>query len=104
MDVSVGLKAKLLEIDLPLRKLMELKAGDIIPVEMPESLMVYVEGLPTFRAKMGRSKKNNVALKITEKIKRPETVKGEMTQVTRHGMRIDGLAELEELERIIEDE
>ena len=45
-----------------------------------------------------------MALKITEKIKRPETVKSEMTQVTRHGMRIDGLAELEELERIIEDE
>ncbi|WP_024870871.1 flagellar motor switch protein FliM [Tolumonas lignilytica] len=104
MDVSVGMKAKLLDIDLPLRQLMELKAGDIIPVEMPESLMVYVEGLPSFRAKMGRSNKNNVALKITERIKRPETVKGEMTHVTRHGMRIDGMAELEELERIIEDE
>ena len=104
MDVSVGLRAKLLDLDLPLHKLMDLKAGDVIPVEMPESLLVFVEGLPSFRAKMGRSSKNNVALKITERIKRPESVKNEMTHVTRGGMRIDGMAELEELERIIEDE
>ena len=104
MDVSVGLRAKLLDLDLPLYKLMDLKAGDVIPVEMPESLLVFVEGLPSFRAKMGRSSKNNVALKITERIKRPESVKNEMTHVTRGGMRIDGMAELEELERIIEDE
>ena len=62
---------------------MDLKAGDVIPVEMPESLLVFVEGLPSFRAKMGRSSKNNVALKITERIKRPESVKNEMTHVTR---------------------
>ena len=104
MDVSVGLRAKLLDLDLPLHKLMDLKAGDVIPVEMPESLLVFVEGLPSFRAKMGRSSKNNVALKITERIKRPESVKNEMTHVTRGGMRIDGMAELEELERIIEDD
>ena len=104
MDVKVGLRTKLLETDLSLRQLMDMKPGDIIPVEMPESLLVYVEELPTYRAKLGRSKRNNVAIKITEKIKRPDTIKNDIAMVTRKGMRIDGTAELEELERSIEDD
>ncbi|HHQ4749162.1 TPA: flagellar motor switch protein FliM [Aeromonas veronii] len=103
MDVKVELRAKLLETELTLRELMELRPGDIIPVDMPENLLVFVEGLPTFHAKMGRTK-DNVALKITDKLKRPEGVKTEMHLVTRGGVRIDGEAELEELERSIEDQ
>ena len=102
MDVKVELKAKLLETELSLRELMELRPGDIIPVEMPENLLVFVEDLPTFHAKMGRTKEN-VALKIVDKIKRPDGVKTEMHLVTRGGVRIDGEAELEELERSISD-
>ena len=102
MDVKVELRAKLLETDLTLRELMELRPGDIIPVEMPENLLVFVEDLPTFHAKMGRTKEN-VALKIVDKIKRPDGVKTEMHLVTRGGVRIDGEAELEELERSIAD-
>ena len=103
MDVKVELRAKLLETELTLRELMELQPGDIIPVEMPENLLVFVEDLPTFHAKMGRTK-DNVALKITDKLKRPEGVKTEMHLVPRGGVRIDGEAELEELERSIEDQ
>ncbi|EKB20001.1 MULTISPECIES: flagellar motor switch protein FliM [Aeromonas] len=103
MDVKVELRAKLLETELTLRELMELQPGDIIPVDMPEHLLVYVEDLPTFHAKMGRTKEN-VALKITDKLKRPEGVKTEMHLVTRGGVRIDGEAELEELERSIEEQ
>ncbi|EKP0307336.1 flagellar motor switch protein FliM [Aeromonas veronii] len=103
MDVKVELRAKLLETELTLRELMELQPGDIIPVDMPENLLVLVEDLPTFHAKMGRTKEN-VALKITDKLKRPEGVKTEMHLVTRGGVRIDGEAELEELERSIEDQ
>lgn len=103
MDVQVGLNARLLQTELTLRQLQNLKAGDIIPVEMPESLLVSIEDLPTFRAKMGRTR-DKVALKIIEKIKRPDSVKNEMTLVTRGGMRIDGIAELEELEKSIEDD
>ena len=103
MDVKVGISAKLLETDVSLRLLMELKAGDIIPVEMPESLLISVEDLPTFRGKLGRTSEK-IALKITEKIRRPESVKNEMTLVTRRGMPIDGLTELEELEQSIGDE
>ncbi|MGL4205180.1 MAG: flagellar motor switch protein FliM [Aeromonadaceae bacterium] len=103
MDVKVGISAKLLETEISLRRLMELKAGDIIPVEMPESLLLAVEDLPTFRGKLGRTHEK-VAIKITEKIKRPESVKNEMTLVTRRGMPIDGMAELDQLEQSIEDD
>ena len=48
MDVKVELRAKLLETELTLRELMELRPGDIIPVDMPENLLVFVEDLPTF--------------------------------------------------------
>ncbi|ALP41079.1 flagellar motor switch protein FliM [Aeromonas schubertii] len=103
MDVKVGLRAKLLETDISLRELMELQPGDIIPVEMPENLLVFVEDLPTFHAKMGRTRER-VALKITDKLKRPDSVKNEMHLVTRGGVRIDGDVELEELERGIQEQ
>lgn len=103
LDVRVGLSTRLLQTDVTLRQIMNFKAGDIIPVEMPETLLVMVEDLPTYRAKLGRTKEK-VAIKISEKIKRPHSTKGEMTLVTRGGMRIDGVPELEELENSIEDE
>lgn len=70
MDVSVDITSKLLEKELSLREMMNLKAGDIIPVEMPESMLVSVEGLPTFRANLGKANEN-LALKITERLERP---------------------------------
>lgn len=97
MDVPVELKAKLLDTEISLREVMDLQSGDIIPVEMPENLTVYIEDLPTFRAKMGRSR-DNVALKISEKIRRPETVKSDIHMLTRGGQRIGGDAELQQLE------
>ncbi|MCP5079702.1 MAG: flagellar motor switch protein FliM, partial [Psychromonas sp.] len=71
MDVDVDFTAKLLEKELTLRDMIDLKAGDIIPVDLPEAMLVSVEGLPTFRATLGQSKEN-LALKITERIERPE--------------------------------
>ncbi|PSJ46260.1 flagellar motor switch protein FliM [Zobellella endophytica] len=102
LDVGVDMSVKLLEKELTLRTIMEMQAGDIIPVQMPEHLLVSVEDLPTFRAQLGRSGEK-MAVRITEKLKRPESVKTELHEVTRRGVRIDGEAELEELERTIED-
>ena len=90
MGVKVGLSAKLLETTITLRQLKSMKAGDIIPVEMPESLLVMVEDLPTFHAKLGRVKEK-VALKITEKLKRPESMKNELTLITSRNNNLDEL-------------
>ncbi|MGL4615254.1 MAG: flagellar motor switch protein FliM [Shewanella sp.] len=84
MDVKVGIDACVVEHELTLRDVMNFKAGDIIPIELPEYIMMKVEDLPTYRCKMGRSR-DNLALKICEKIPRPETVKSELQLVTRKG-------------------
>lgn len=97
MDVTVSLNTKFLDVKLPLNQVMELQAGDIIPIEMPDHITVLIEDLPTFRAKLGRSREN-VALKIEEKIKRPESVKSELTILTKGGKRLDSDTELELLE------
>jgi len=97
MDVPVGINTKFLEVEIPLSQVMDLQAGDIIPIEMPEHITVLIEDLPTFRAKLGRSR-DNVALKIEEKIKRPESVKSELTILTKGGKRLDSDAELQLLE------
>ncbi|MCL1036504.1 flagellar motor switch protein FliM [Shewanella submarina] len=84
MDVEVGVEAQVVEKTVSLRDVMELKAGDIIPVEMPEYIIMDVEELPSFRCKLGQSK-DNLALKVYEKIPRPETVKSELQLITRKG-------------------
>ena len=97
MDVKVELSTHMLDVDVSLRDMMEFKPGDIIPVEMPETITVLIEGLPTFRAKLGRSR-DNLALKIVEKIARPTSVKSELQLLTRGGRIIDNDAELQILE------
>ncbi len=97
LDVPVELTTKFLEVDLPLQTIMDLNAGDIIPIEMPDHITVLIEQLPSFRAKLGKSR-DNVALKIQERIKRPESVKSELTILTKGGKRLDSDAELHLLE------
>ncbi|MCC2615152.1 flagellar motor switch protein FliM [Aestuariibacter halophilus] len=102
MDVNVSLTTHMMDIELSLSEIMELKAGDIIPIEMPEHITVLIEELPTFRAKLGRSR-DNVALKITDKIPRPTSVKSELQLLTKGGRRIDSDAELQVLEEDLDD-
>lgn len=97
MDVKVDLSTKMLDVDITLRELMELKAGDIIPIDIPEHITVLVEDLPTYRGKLGRLREN-VAVKIVEKIKRPESVKSELHVFTKGGRRLDSDADINELE------
>ncbi|QMV15101.1 flagellar motor switch protein FliM [Vibrio spartinae] len=77
MDVPVNFRVNLLEKVLALRDLMELQAGDVIPIDMPEHAVMFVEELPTFRVKMGRSE-DNLAIQISQKIKRPDVVKTDL--------------------------
>jgi len=71
MDVDVELGCTLLEKELPLQYLVGLKAGDIIPVDLPESMLISVEGLPTYRGILGQSN-DKLAFKIVKKLARPE--------------------------------
>ncbi|EGA67401.1 flagellar motor switch protein FliM [Vibrio brasiliensis] len=97
MDVPVNFRVDLLEQDISLRDLMELQPGDIIPVTMPEHAVMFVEELPTFRVKMGRSGEN-LAVQVSEKIKRPDVVKTDIAFLGK-----DVISELEEEDGEIED-
>jgi flagellar motor switch protein FliM len=97
MDVHVGLTTHLLDMNVSLERLMNFEPGDIIPIDMPEHVTILIEDLPTFRAKLGKSR-DNVALKITQKIPRPNSVKSELQLLTRNGKVIDNDAELQVLE------
>ena len=62
MDVQVGFDVNVVEHEVTLRDVMGFKAGDIIPIDLPEHIMMRIEGLPTYRCKMGKSR-DNLALK-----------------------------------------
>ncbi|EEX91709.1 flagellar motor switch protein FliM [Vibrio orientalis CIP 102891 = ATCC 33934] len=97
MDVPVNFRVQLLEQDISLRDLMELQPGDIIPINMPEHATMFVEELPTFRTKMGRSGEL-LAVQVSEKIKRPDVVKTDIAFLGK-----DVISELEEDDSEIED-
>lgn len=81
MDVKVNVSAHLLDTEITLRELQSLNVGDIIPVELPESLLVRVEDLPSYHAKLGRVKEKK-ALKITDRLKYPVSIKNELAVIT----------------------
>lgn len=103
MDVPVAMRTKLLDKELTLRDIMNFSPGDVIPVDMPESAIVFIEDLPSFHAKLGR-KGENMALRIVEKIHRPETVKTELQLVTRRGVRLDSTSDLAALEEDLNED
>lgn len=71
-DAPVELSSVFTSIQIPLRRLSTLKAGDILPIEMPKSLDLCVEDVPVFRGRVGVHDGHN-AVKITEVIHRNNT-------------------------------
>ncbi len=65
---KVEISSTLTEATLTVEELLKIKPGDIIPVNLPETVVLYVEDIPLFRGQFGVS--NGIyALKITERIK-----------------------------------
>lgn len=69
MSADVNLDCTLAEKDITLKDIIDLQAGDVIPIDMPEQLVLLANGVPVFQAKLGQSK-GNLALQIVEKIDR----------------------------------
>ncbi|MGD8710341.1 MAG: flagellar motor switch protein FliM, partial [Ectothiorhodospiraceae bacterium] len=68
---DVNLSSTLTEVTVGLKDLMRMKAGDIIPVEIPERVTVRAEGVPVLRGRLGQSN-GNLAIKIDQQIRSPE--------------------------------
>ncbi len=68
-EAKVDVRSNLVETTLSLREVLALKPGDVIPIDMPESVTLLVEGVPAFRGKFGVSR-GVTAVKIENRIQR----------------------------------
>jgi flagellar motor switch protein FliM len=66
----VPLSATVVRRQLKLKDLLSMQAGDVIPVELPDHMILCANGVPTFKAKIG-SVKGNLALQILGPVVRP---------------------------------
>jgi len=69
-SAEVELDSALAHAKLSLREVMNMKAGDVIPIEMPDMVTLRAENVPVFRGRLGRSG-DNLAVKIVEQVERP---------------------------------
>jgi flagellar motor switch protein FliM len=74
MDAKVPVNATVIERQITLRELAKMKAGDVIPIEMPEQVLMTVNKVPMFNASLGAHGKN-LALKINNRVERVDTSK-----------------------------
>lgn len=69
LDVKVPLRSTVVRRQLKLRDIMNMKAGDIIPVDMPDTMLLRANGVPTFKVKLGANH-GNLALQVISPIKK----------------------------------
>ncbi|MGH8368759.1 MAG: flagellar motor switch protein FliM [Pseudomonas sp.] len=69
LDVDVPLSATVARRQLRLRDILHMQPGDVIPVDLPEELIMRANGVPSFKVKLG-SHKGNLALQVIEPINR----------------------------------
>ncbi|MFO2464840.1 flagellar motor switch protein FliM [Pseudomonas sp. 15FMM2] len=69
LDVDVPLSATVARRQLRLRDILHMQPGDVIPVDLPDELIMRANGVPSFKVKLG-SHKGNLALQVVEPINR----------------------------------
>ncbi|NIB43199.1 flagellar motor switch protein FliM [Pseudomaricurvus alkylphenolicus] len=69
MEAKVELECEVARREITLRDIVDLKAGDVVPIELPELQVVTANRVPMFRISLGQSN-GNLALKVNEIIDR----------------------------------
>jgi flagellar motor switch protein FliM len=67
MRGEVVVNCNLIEKEMRISDVIELKQGDVIPIDMPETVFLEVEKVPVFIGKLGLSD-GNYAIEIVEKV------------------------------------
>jgi len=68
-DASIDVKSVLANVDVSLKDIVDMKAGDIIPFDFPESVILTTDdNVPVYRGKFGVHQNNN-AIRIIEPVK-----------------------------------
>ncbi len=73
LGAKVNLSATLTETVMSLQDVVNLKAGDIIPITMPETVTTMAEDIPVFQSTFGEHN-NKTALKIVKIIEHPKEI------------------------------
>jgi flagellar motor switch protein FliM len=71
-QARVNLKSTLVETSLSLRDINNLRAGDVIPIDLPELVTLEAEDTPVFRGRFGIHNGSR-AIKIVNKISFDQT-------------------------------
>ncbi|VAX05677.1 Flagellar motor switch protein FliM [hydrothermal vent metagenome] len=80
---TVTLSCTLAETEISLRDIMEMKPGDVIPMDVPDLVTMNAEGVPVFRGKYGISR-GSMAVKIVEQVSFPTKETHQMMQEVTH--------------------
>ena len=72
LRASVDLECTVVEKQMSLRDIIDLKQGDVIPVDIPEALTLRANGVPIYKTRMGTSR-GNLGLEIVERTSIDET-------------------------------
>lgn len=65
----VEVSCKLCEIELSVAELLRLRPGDVLPMDMPERVTLYAEGIPAFHGRFGASQGRH-AVQVIEPARR----------------------------------
>lgn len=68
MAAGVGMSSLMLEKNLSIREVLRFKKGDVIPVDMPKTVLLRVEGIPVFTGKACTSD-GYYAVQIVDKVR-----------------------------------
>ncbi|ADC71674.1 MULTISPECIES: flagellar motor switch protein FliM [unclassified Thioalkalivibrio] len=66
-DAEVEVSSTLTETEVTVQELLDIQPGDIIPINLPETVTLKVEDIPLFRGKFGVSDGKN-AIQVTDRI------------------------------------
>jgi len=84
LAAKVELECDVVRRDITLRDIVDLKAGDVIPIEFPDFHVLTANGVPMFRAQLGQHR-GNLALKVKEFIDRSNAQNITGTPGVNHG-------------------
>ncbi len=66
-EAEVELSCPLADVEISVSELLNLKPGDVVPMELPGLVTASIEDIPIFRGRYGISK-NKLALKVEQKV------------------------------------
>jgi flagellar motor switch protein FliM len=69
LGVSLELRGTLVETVVPVRRILTMKPGDVIPIDIPKQLPIDLEGATLFRGALGGAR-GRKALKITQVLRK----------------------------------